>query len=526
MFIVVSISENHGEIMDYMIDPQSPAKKLSDLSFVVIGGMSFHGAKIATYLHNMNFSVTVIEDAVNIEPDPIRWYRWTQLPMKNQDKIFIDFSLGNKLATKLHAIDPDVILYVPTGIIESNSFQGDPVKIYQLGSATVKHFQQLLSIIPDLSSFQKVILLSTEDNEKTNPIYKTWMSSLEQLMYFFGKSEAIDSNFALIKVNGVFGPWKETIKSSIRCWYIDSIAQLVLYISNSDVSSFFLRDLTSNCEPDVKRGVTATNIWIDDYNLNLTKQKRNVIAGGVLVVNSKAHWWRSAKKDDLGYLDVFIPSAMNHKADIVIIHNCYTDNSISKYKSACPPCHFVRHPAVNERIAHDQRFYMIYEYLLNNPDIGNMVTADSKDVVFDNDPFKIMAKLGDYFYIGFDIPYARRIEEHYLCHLFRRCVPNFKYEDEVLRTYGFFNSGILGGSRPVLLALISRILLYLDIATLGAVCDMAAANAVFHAYYYDRTFSGYPFSAPLAVGIYSQQGVAVTHKPGDLFQPTLPAHSC
>ena len=66
--------------MDYMIDPQSsPAKKLSDSSFVVIGGMSFHGAKITTYLHNMNFNVTVIEDAVNIEPDPIRWYRWTQL---------------------------------------------------------------------------------------------------------------------------------------------------------------------------------------------------------------------------------------------------------------------------------------------------------------------------------------------------------------------------------------------------------------------------------------------------------------
>ena len=74
--------------MDYMIDPQSPsAKKLYDLSFVIIGGMSFHGAKIATYLHNMNFSVTVIEDAVNIEPDLIRWYRWTYLPMKNQQNI-------------------------------------------------------------------------------------------------------------------------------------------------------------------------------------------------------------------------------------------------------------------------------------------------------------------------------------------------------------------------------------------------------------------------------------------------------
>ena len=506
--------------MDYMIDPQSPAKKLSDLSFVVIGGMSFHGAKIATYLHNMNFNVTVIEDAVNIEPDPIRWYRWTQLPMKNQDKIFIDFSLGNKLATKLHAINPDVILYVPTGIIESNSFQGDPVKIYQLGSATVRHFQQLLSIIPDLSSIRKVMLLSTMDNEKTNPIYKTWMSSLEQLLYYFDKCEAVDTNFALVKVNGVFGPWKETIKSSIRCWYIDTIAQLVLSISNSDVSSFFVSDLTGKCQRDVKSGVTATNMWIDDYKLNLTKQKRNVIAGGVLVIQSKAHWWRSAKKDDLGYLDGFIRTAMNHKADIVIIHNCYSDNSISKYKSACPSCHFVRHSAVNERIAHDQRFYMIYEYLLNNPDIGNLVTGDSKDVVFDNDPFKIMAKLGDYYYTSYDIPFTQYVGVfRWLPGMFRKCFPNFKNVEEVFKLYGVFNSGIIGGSRHMMLSLFSRILLYMDIASLNAVCDMTSSNAVFHLHCYDRIYSGYPFSAPLAVGIYSQQGVGVTHKPGDVFHP-------
>ena len=84
-----------------------PAKNSSKLlGFVVIGGMSFHGAKIANYLHDMNFRVTVIEDAVNIEPDPLKWYRWTQLPMKNQDKIFIDFSLGtDKLRTKLQAIN-------------------------------------------------------------------------------------------------------------------------------------------------------------------------------------------------------------------------------------------------------------------------------------------------------------------------------------------------------------------------------------------------------------------------------------
>ena len=512
--------------MDYLID-ELPAKNLSKLSsFVVIGGMSFHGAKIANYLHDMNFRVTVIEDAVNIEPDPLKWYRWTQLPMKNQDKIFIDFSLGtDKLRTKLQAINPDVILYVPTGIIDLNSFQGDPVKIYQLGSATVGHFETLLSIIPKLPSIQrKVILLSTMDNQETNLIYKTWMSNLEKLIDFYGKGrQLLDTTFALIKVNGVFGPWKETIKSSIRCWYIDSIAQLVLYVSNrsSDASSIIIRDLTDKCEHDIISGITATDLWMDNYELNLKKRKRNVIAGGVLIVQSKAHWWRTASKDDHKYFEGFILTAMNYKVDIVIIHNFYSDNFISKYKNACPSCHFVNYSPVNERIAHDQRFYMIYDYLLNNPDIDNLVTTDIRDVVFRNDPFKVMATIGDYFYSSYDLPYAQYVGKfRWIAQMFKKCYPGFKYQDEVFNLYGVFNSGIMGGSRHVMLSLFSRILLYLDTASLNGVCDMTTANAVYHLNYYDRIYYGYPFSGSYFGGICQQQGAAVTHKSCALFNPS------
>ena len=524
---IASKPAKHAEIMDYMID-QIPAKNSSKLSsFVVIGGMSFHGAKIANYLHDMNFIVTVIEDAVNIEPDPIKWYRWTQLPMKDQDKIFIDFSLGtDKLRTKLQAINPDVILYVPTGIIDLNSVQEDPVKIYQLGSATVGHFETLLSIIPKLPSIQrKVILLSTMDNQETNLIYKTWMSNLDQLIYFYGKGhQLLDTTFALIKVNGVFGPWKETIKSSIRCWYIDSIAQLVLYVSNrsSDASSIIIRDLTDKCEHDIKSGITATDLWMDNYELSLKKRKRNVIVGGVLIVQSKAHWGGLAHiRNNDKYFERFILTAMNHKADIVIIHNCYSDDFISKYKNACPSCNFVKYSPVNERIAHDQRFYMIYDYLLNNPDIGNLVTTDIKDVAFFNDPFKVVATIGDYFYTSYDIPFVQHIGRFpWLAYMFNKCYPDFKNKEEVLNLYGIFNSGIMGGSRHVMLSLFSRILLYLDTASLSAVCDMTTANAVYHTQYYDRIYCGYPFSGSYFTGIHLQQGAAVIHKYGQLFNPS------
>ena len=60
---------------------------------------------------------------------------------------------------------------------------------------------------------------------------------------------------------------------------------------SSDVSiySFLISDLTDKCERDIKSGITATDMWMDNYELNLKKQKRNVIAAGVLYIQSKAH---------------------------------------------------------------------------------------------------------------------------------------------------------------------------------------------------------------------------------------------
>ena len=53
----------------------------------------------------------------------------------------------------------------------------------------------------------------------------------------------------------------------------------------------------------------------------------------------------------------------------------------------------------------------------------------------------------------------------------------------------------------------------------SAVCDMATANIVLHLDYYDRVYSGYPFSATYCVGVFAQQEAAVSHKSGEVFVP-------
>ena len=206
------------------------------------------------------------------------------------------------------------------------------------------------------------------------------------------------------------------------------------------------------------------------------------------------------------------------KADIVIIHNSMSDDAVRKLLVACPSCHFKHGDPVNMRIAHDQRIYLLYDYLLDNPDIEYLVTTDIRDVAFYADPFKAMKEIGDYIYIGYDVPYysASLKNIRWIRGMLTICYPKLKdpEKEEVLNLYGLFNSGTLGGSRHVLLSLLSRMVLYLDTASLKGVCDMVTTNVVLHLHEYNHVYAGYPFSGSFLTGVAGQQGVTVWHKRG------------
>ena len=58
--------------------------------------MSFIGARLSHFIHNLNHSEVIsLEDAINIAPNTIQWYRWTQLHMLGVSQLsFVDFTNG------------------------------------------------------------------------------------------------------------------------------------------------------------------------------------------------------------------------------------------------------------------------------------------------------------------------------------------------------------------------------------------------------------------------------------------------
>ncbi|XP_019862239.1 PREDICTED: uncharacterized protein LOC109590805 [Amphimedon queenslandica] len=358
---------------------------LPDTTVVVIGGMSFHGAMIAEYLRKEDYKVILLEDSLNIAPVPLKWDRWSQLTV---DKTFVDFSDEAKLKMSLRGAA--TVLYVPTGLIDMETMTNDPIKQYQLGSLTLAHFQKLLLLISKVPSIDQVILLSTVDKVSSSSlIHKTWLSTLEQLYTHSYHSNVLKTGAALIKVNGVFGPWKETDKFSNACWYIKSVVHLVRKITHAISPGFVTHDFTTECQKD-KEGEPVTTSWNKSYTRSL-KKKKYVISGAVLIFNeTKAYWPSHVHFNDHKYFRTFLISAMRSapEADILIIHNTLSDDVVEKLLVACPSCQFKHEDPVNMRISHDQRLYLLYDYLLDNPDINYLVISDIRDVSFFADPFQ------------------------------------------------------------------------------------------------------------------------------------------
>ena len=132
-----------------------------------------------------------------------------------------------------------------------------------------------------------------------------------------------------------------------------------------------------------------------------------------------------------------------------------------------------------------------------------------------------MSTLGDYFYVSPDIPFFYKTGLlHWLKKAIGICFPDIKNNKELLDTRGVFNSGIIGGTRHVMLSLLSRMTLLLDNAHLGEPCDMVSLQIISQ-YYYNRVISTYPLSGGYMLGMPGPYGIAMKHK---LYTRFIPGH--
>ena len=168
--------------------------------------------------------------------------------------------------------------------------------------------------------------------------------------------------------------------------------------------------------------------------------------------------------------------------------------------------------SLNGRSTNDARFYEEYDYLLSHPEINKVLLTDCRDVIFLKDPFEVMDVIGDYLCMGIDMPFHPSIRSSWAGDRILKPCYWSEINSDAANRYPFYNAGVMGGTRYVMLAYLTQLIQYFDRALHNINCNMGTAGLVTDKHFSNDYFSGYPFQAVTELSLAIPQGLAGRHK--------------
>lgn len=494
-------------------------------SVVVLGGMSQIGMQLALSLSSFS-SVTILEDLLNVDSDPMKWDRWTELVNnKRINAVIIEFKDEAKLQAELKKASPSTIVYIPTLLLHPVSLgPGNVTHSASYGTIIMKVFLRVIEVIRKEFKSQFLFLSVANDYKNLNFIYKQWFQSLENV---FNAYRHLHTEFSgsLIKLPPFIGEWRDLYTplpvNGDNQWYIKDVIKGLenIIMSGNDKNCLFY-SFDSPSALSLKKTEYSDTIrhirkWKQKYTSD-SRASKNFTIGAYFSHLTDNFYHRKVLNNRFSYMRKWITSSYKFGLQSVIFHDnlhpMFVGRMIEKFNNPRPI--FLKVKSRNSKSPNDQRFYFVYDYLLRNKDIDMVMVNDIKDVEFLTDPALIMKAIGDYFYVGKDtgfILYTNSIQRSD----FQKCYANsnaWKIE-ESMRLHGFLNVGVLGGTRASMLASLAHFVHCLDrTSTDQCCCDMSIAQYIYHTVYFDQLFIGYPFNMAFKNGEPGPFGMAVKHK--------------
>ena len=486
---------------------------------VVIGAMSFIASRLAVYFHENGYKVLAVEDLWNIDGDDMKWYRWTEMRRMKIPLQIIMLSNKKSLHSLLKQHSPQAIIYSPTLLTRKDNHKYGGYETFRI-SSSLKTFVNLLEFVKTSKIITSIVLLS----HVKGYAHRGWMMSFENVLSVYHTTHK--QNVAIIKISNVHGPWQDEVNfdfPSSSMWSVDHVNTVVYkaltkntgqVMWDFDKCTSFSDQANTLISLSSSNNILNTKEWIKEFQLYLQNRKRNVTLGAYLQKVSFASLYGIFPvSSQIRFFKDWFMSAIKHGSDIVVFHDNFNNGFQQRLKSQYPQTETIQVKAVNSRPANDQRFYYIYDYILNHPEINLLVTTDIRDANFPNNPMKIMSQLGDWFFVGLDMPYDVKIETHGMSRTFRGCFDHHKFEREIQKLYGVFNNGVIGGTRSTVLTLLIYIILNMNEAVQSyGCCDMSSLEIVLHTFFFDKTVVGYPFNSAFFTQIPGPFGLAVKHK--------------
>ena len=485
-------------------------KPVSKTTVLVLGALSGVGAEVSISLQQEGHRIVAVEDRSQFGHDPLAWQRYSQLTSKkivpNVEQALSDFDVLKQI---LQRDKPRTIIFPANSVACSHTMI---ISCSQKLMLSLRLLVKLLeyAVQNNGNGMLKIILTVQNDGDH---IQRAWTKMFENTIAVYQHIHYNTFKIYLLKIfDGVDSSPRDQQSNWLCCVTGTGMETMIKTLVSEDapVLSVGIGDCSVdekiNSNYSLPLGTTSVLHQLQHYR---QVQTRDIIVSTVFTTTASPVLSRYFKPQ-FRFLQKWYTTAVKYNLDLVIFYDTYDSSAIARMKKFHSKTEFVK--VTLKRSMNDQRYYFLYDYLREHPEVRKALLADIRDVEFRNDPFMVMDEIGDYLYVGIDSPFYLS----YLSHGFSRSLTQacfrskYSQDGEMNNLYGKYNAGVVGGSRAVMLNFLTHLKLILD-KTPKRNCNMAALNVAAHKNFFEQIFSGYPYQCcfRMAWGIH---GVAVKHK--------------
>ena len=355
---------------------------------------------------------------------------------------------------------------------------------------------------------------------------------------------------AIVRASNVYGPWMdgggtpEVAPPTFGCWYVDAVADLVRGIVGDRNSCFDIElpvcsestktspILTKPNDDSISTNsrIATPQVSIDeahrvtlDWHTGYTSFKASQEDGVLLttyITSSRNPQFSGTRfvNNKFRFIGPFVTACKKYRLRVVIMHDKLDPEFQKRVKNFYGKIEFIQ-INVKGRTPNDIRFFRFWDYILSHPEYKSIIMTDVRDVTPLTHPFDVMTTVGDYFFMGQDIPFYLSGNSHpYVENVAKSCLGKKLVKSEPMELHGLYNAGVIGGSRHTILTVMHTLMQYLKKTSRSKNCNMALLNYIPHRYYFEWTFTGYPFQSAFKIGLPGPFGLAMKHKTTDSCQ--------
>ena len=458
--------------------------------YLIIGGISHPGYIVSKFLKDEGHNnLRVTEDISSLGFDSGTWIHRDKLKEIDLTPSILNYENTNLLKSQLEWLDGGTIIYIPSLLF--NAIHQDSEFDTTYVTIILKTFINILEIVKTQKRCKLVLFTPQQRNSLMTP----FAAAIRLFSFVVSAYRVIHGlDFAIV----VFNTENCTKTKTFHCCSARHMNEVLSSVLNSR-DSVECKEVHLNCFDDEVDDSLLTN--------GISKEPHDVITSTFFTRSS------GFNKNNFQFMKGFYMTAIKHDVQVLIFHDELGYAFQERVKTVYEHTKFVKINNLNGRSKNDARFYILYNYLLNNPQIRSILLQDLRDGTFPGNPFKVMNAIGEVLYVGVDRSFYVSAYDHFWMkkRKYPECHPS-ELKRDAAQYHPFYNAGTVAGTRDVMLTFLTRLTQYFDKAPHGMNCNMATVCVVAHNHFFEHTYSGYPFQGYTESGIGIPPGLAVRHK--------------